>query len=164
MEIGDRVLVRNLRLRNKHKLADRWENTIYIVTKRMEDLPVYSVKPERADGPVRTLHHDHLLPCGFLAEMEEREMIVVPVRKPRMTKECVQSDKPNSEEDEDYWKHVFITPNPARERTVESCEVPGNHTVPNQSVGKDGTEEIPLQHVPSLSTIEPSFSAKDVTV
>lgn len=25
LEVGDRVLVRNLRLRNKHKLADRWE-------------------------------------------------------------------------------------------------------------------------------------------
>ncbi|KAK2879334.1 hypothetical protein Q8A73_005098 [Channa argus] len=28
LEIGDRVLVRNLRLRGKHKLADRWESTV----------------------------------------------------------------------------------------------------------------------------------------
>ncbi len=159
LEIGDRVLVRNLRLRNKHKLADRWESTIYIVTRRMGDLPVYSVKPENADEPVRTLHRDHLLPCGFLAEMEDKENIVVPVKKPRTRQECVQSDKPDSDEEEDYWQHVFITPTPARE---ESCEVPSNPTVSNHSVGNDGPEKIPFPHAPGLSRKEPSFPAKNV--
>ncbi len=159
LEIGDRVLVRNLHLRNKHKLADRWESTIYIVTRRMGDLPVYSVKPEIADELVRTLHRDHLLPCGFLAEMEDKENIVVPVKKPRTRQECVQSDKPDSDEEEDYWQHVFITPTPARE---ESCEVPSNPTVSNHSVGNDGQEEIPFPHAPGLSTKEPSFPAKNV--
>lgn len=151
-----------MRLRNKHKLADRWESTIYIVTKRMGDLPVYCVKPESADEPVRMLHRDHLLPCGFLAEMEDRENIVVPVRKPRTRQECVQSDKPDSEDEEDFWQHAFITPTPAREGTVESCEVLRNHTVSNQSVGNDGPEGIPSLHAPGLSIKEPSFPAKNV--
>ncbi|KAK2896137.1 hypothetical protein Q8A73_015625 [Channa argus] len=61
LEIGDRVLVRNLRLRGKHKLADRWESTVYIVQKRAGDLPVYTVCPEGQEGPVRTLHRQHHL-------------------------------------------------------------------------------------------------------
>ena len=64
---GDRVLVKNVRVRGKHKIADRWENEVYIVTKRAGSLPVYTVKPENKDRPVRTLHRDLLLPCGFLS-------------------------------------------------------------------------------------------------
>ncbi|KAK0154027.1 hypothetical protein N1851_003891 [Merluccius polli] len=62
LEEGDHVLVRNLRLRNKHKLADEWESSVYEVLKQMRDLPVYMVQPIDGDGPVRTLHRDLLLP------------------------------------------------------------------------------------------------------
>lgn len=51
LDVGDRVLVRNLHLRSKHKLADRWEPTVYVVTKRMGDLPVYTLKPEKKMVP-----------------------------------------------------------------------------------------------------------------
>ena len=63
---GDRVLVKNVRLRGKHKLADRWESDIYVVVKQSGNVPVYVVRPETKDGPLRTLHRDLLLPCGFL--------------------------------------------------------------------------------------------------
>lgn len=66
LEVGDRVLVRNVRIRGKHKLADRWESEIYVVVKQAANLPVYTVRPETKDGPLRTLHRDLLLPCGFL--------------------------------------------------------------------------------------------------
>ncbi|KAL7872249.1 hypothetical protein SRHO_G00072320 [Serrasalmus rhombeus] len=66
LETGDRVLVRNIGLRGKHKLADRWSQTIYRVVKRVGDNPVYVVTPLNAGGPERTLHRDLLLPCGFL--------------------------------------------------------------------------------------------------
>ncbi|XP_059202377.1 uncharacterized protein LOC131981887 [Centropristis striata] len=39
----------------------------------MGDLPVYTLKPEKEDGPLRTLHRDLLLPCGFLPQAEEEE-------------------------------------------------------------------------------------------
>lgn len=50
---GDRVLVRNVRLRGKHKLEDKWEKDIYIVVKRAGDLPAYTVHPE-TDSSGRT--------------------------------------------------------------------------------------------------------------
>ncbi|KAK0131569.1 hypothetical protein N1851_033744 [Merluccius polli] len=63
---GDRVLVRNVSIRGKHKIADRWSETIYTVVKQIQDSPVYVVVPEHTRGPERVLHRDLLLPCGFL--------------------------------------------------------------------------------------------------
>ncbi len=84
LEVHDRVLVRNVRLRGKHKLADKWESEVYVVVKRAGDLPVYTVRPETRDGPLRTLHRDLLLPCGFLPASEVSSPIVTnPTSKPR---------------------------------------------------------------------------------
>lgn len=63
---GDRVLVRNVGIRGKHKIADRWSETLYTVVRQIQDSPVYVVVPEHTSGPERVLHRDLLLPCGFL--------------------------------------------------------------------------------------------------
>ena len=76
LDVGDRVLVRSVRLRGKHKLADKWEETVHVVVSRKADLPVYTVKPENKDGPLRTLHRDLLLPCGFLPASGEEPTAV----------------------------------------------------------------------------------------
>ncbi|XP_073687797.1 uncharacterized protein [Garra rufa] len=70
LDVGDRVLVRNVRLRGKHKIADRWEPNVYVVLKKNSGIPVYTVCPEGKEGPMRTLHRDLLLPCGFLPNTE----------------------------------------------------------------------------------------------
>ncbi|KAK7912833.1 hypothetical protein WMY93_013044 [Mugilogobius chulae] len=84
LEEGDRVLVRNVKLRGKHKLEDKWERDIYVVLKRAGDLPVYTVQPENdTSGRTRTLHRDLLLPCGFLPEPKDRELpTLTPARRP----------------------------------------------------------------------------------
>lgn len=71
LDVGDRVLVRNIRLRGKHKIADRWESTVYVVVKKAANLPVYTISPEHADKPLRTLHRDLLLPCGWLPDVSQ---------------------------------------------------------------------------------------------
>uniref|UniRef100_A0A3P9JKY0 Integrase catalytic domain-containing protein n=1 Tax=Oryzias latipes TaxID=8090 RepID=A0A3P9JKY0_ORYLA len=65
LDVGERVLVRNVRQRGKHKLADKWEQSVYIVVSKAGHLPVYTVRPEHCDKPLRTLHRDLLLPCAF---------------------------------------------------------------------------------------------------
>lgn len=65
-------MVRNMNIRGKHKLADRWEQKIHVV-RQIRDSPVYVVKPEAGEGPHRTLHRDLLLPCRFLPVTEIRE-------------------------------------------------------------------------------------------
>ena len=59
---GDRVLVRNLSTRGKHKLQDRWEATRYIIIRKVWELPVYAVRPE-GGGKEKVLHRNLLLPC-----------------------------------------------------------------------------------------------------
>lgn len=67
IDVGDRVLVRNVGLRRKHKIADRWEPNVYVVMNQPdENIPVYVVREEIGEGRERILHRDLLLPCGFL--------------------------------------------------------------------------------------------------
>lgn len=66
LQEGDRVLVRNLGLKGKHKLQDKWNSLPYVVIAKLPNLPVYRIKPERGTGVTRTIHRDHLLPIGYL--------------------------------------------------------------------------------------------------
>lgn len=61
---GDRVLLRNLGLQGKHKLTDCWASKLYVVESQMPNLPVFRLKPEDGDGPIKILHRNHLLPLG----------------------------------------------------------------------------------------------------
>lgn len=56
----------NVTLCGKHKLVNNREDDVYVVLKKAGDMPVYTVKLEGKSGPVHTLHHDLLLPFGFL--------------------------------------------------------------------------------------------------
>lgn len=88
---GDRVLVKNTRVRGKHKLADRWEKTVYIVVSQIDDtIPVYRVQPESDDGPIRTLHRNMLLPCRFpKRDLDNSE----PVRKEKPRRPVTRQQK-----------------------------------------------------------------------
>ena len=67
VEVGDRVLVKIVSFDGKHKIADRWEDTPYLVIKKPNnDIPVFCVKREDGDGPERVLHRNLLLPIGSL--------------------------------------------------------------------------------------------------
>lgn len=52
---GDRVLVRNVNIRGKHKLADRWEKRIHVVVKRIEYSPFMLSNLRQVMG--------HIVPC-----------------------------------------------------------------------------------------------------
>lgn len=67
--VGDRVLLKNLGLRGKHKLQSRWSPEPYVVVEKLPNLPVYRVRPEGVRGRVKTLHREHLLPIGQLVRV-----------------------------------------------------------------------------------------------
>lgn len=129
LEVGDRVLVRNVRLRGKHKLSDKWESDVFVVVSRAGDLPVYKVKPEHKDGPIRTLHRDLLLPCGFLPANENDELPCdrTPVSRPRTRfnpEPDTHTDSPVSDEDCEDMAPLSLN-SPAVRITVEkTCPVP----------------------------------------
>ena len=64
LEVGDRVLVKNVGLRGKQKLADMWEHCPYVVKSQpVPAIPVYEVVKENAPSfKPRVLHRNMLLP------------------------------------------------------------------------------------------------------
>ncbi|KAG1939020.1 interleukin-1 receptor accessory protein-like 1-A [Pimephales promelas] len=115
LDVGDRVLVRNVRIRGKHKLEDKWEQEVYVVVDRAGDLPVYVVRPENKGGPNRTLHRDLLLPCGFLsASVTEDFPEDLPAKKPHTRSQSHnridQVDIFQDEDTEDADLSIFRSP------------------------------------------------------
>lgn len=85
---GDRVLLRNLGLKGKHKLESRWGSTPHVVVSKLPNLPVFRVGPEGGKGGVKTIHRDHLLPIGQSVRIPKQQSAEeVPVRpKTRSTR------------------------------------------------------------------------------
>ncbi|KAI3353735.1 hypothetical protein L3Q82_004965 [Scortum barcoo] len=101
LDIGDRVLLRNLGLKGKHKLESRWSPIPYVVLGKMPNLPVYKVKPETGGGGVKTLHRDHLLPIGQLEFTDSSSDVeYYGPEKPYSTylKEILQKARDNAEQ------------------------------------------------------------------
>ena len=56
VEVGDRVLVRNVGLRGKQKIADRWQEDVYVVVgKPNEEIPVFEVRRENGSSSSKSL-------------------------------------------------------------------------------------------------------------
>ena len=140
---GDRVLVRNVRLRGKHKLADRWESDVYVVLRQSGDVPVYVVRPEMRDGPQRTLHRDLLLPCSFLPVTPiESETNPKAVKRPRTRQHPKNDCSDGTDEDES-------------QSDSEEYHYNGHRNLRVETLGFDLTPE-PMEHLTEWSEPEPS--------
>lgn len=125
LEEGDRVLVRNVKLRGKHKLEDKWEQDVYIVLKRAGDLPVYTVRPETKNGPIRTLHRDLLLPCPFPpgSDYVDSSPDTSPHRPVTRSQKPAVAD-PNADPDEDEEWDLPQIQIPPTSFTVKRAQLP----------------------------------------
>lgn len=65
VEVGDHVLLANKGERGKRKLADRWENSLYVVTDKNPDIHVYKLR-NPANGQEKTVHRNLIMPVNFL--------------------------------------------------------------------------------------------------
>ena len=73
LQVGDCVLVCNVGLKGKQKLADKWKNDIYMVTEiPYPDMPVFKVQKE-GSREEKVLHRNMLLPLTW------------PFKKPKST-------------------------------------------------------------------------------
>ena len=70
---GDLVLVKNVGIRGKHKIGDRWEQEPYVVIDQPnDDIPVYEVRRQNTRSrKTRLLHRILLLPFMCLPRIEE---------------------------------------------------------------------------------------------
>lgn len=157
LNVGDRVLIRNVRLRGKHKISDKWEATVHVVVGRAGTLPVYTVKPENKESLLRTLHRDLLLPCGYLPT-EDKHFVPQPSKCRPSTRanpsadESVLSDEEEVEIIPIYW---FRDPARVQGPTLGDIAQANPGVFPNQD---PQCSILPLDHlVESL----PSFQHVD---
>ncbi|TKS65787.1 hypothetical protein D9C73_027976 [Collichthys lucidus] len=156
LEEGDRVLIKNLRFRSKHKLADKWESTMYKVLERVGDLPVYRVQSINGDGPIRTLHRDLLLACGDLPEEEEPEPVKPKVRKPRTRQNHPQLLEELSEPDDDFFIYSDLSYAVPEKRFTQVCEIPRQEPTATPECG--GLPAVPLLPLTSQPQGSPDCS------
>ncbi|XP_053279475.1 uncharacterized protein LOC128440700 [Pleuronectes platessa] len=105
---------------------DKWESTVYVVVKRAGTLPVYTIRPENRDGPLRTLHRDLLLPCGYLIPETSNEPDKQSQRCRPATRLSPAADVEQfSEEDEDgtCWFSEFPSAEISRFSAVNNVPV-----------------------------------------
>ncbi len=129
VEVGDRVLVRTVSLRGKHKIADRWEEMPYtVIGQPNPDIPVYEVRREDGKKPTRVLHRNLLFPINSippedetLAEaadvVKQKEPVAgkAAARRPkRVQREATFADSDSEESDEESDEEQIYVPMPAR--------------------------------------------------
>ncbi len=82
VEVGDRVLVKNLGLKGKNKFANKFEADPYVVMQQPDPtIPVFVVQKERGQSKPRVLHRNLLLPINFLP-LQPRLRLPTPPQPP----------------------------------------------------------------------------------
>lgn len=75
MEVGDCVLLANKGERGRRKLADRWENTLYVVGGKNSDIHVYK-SCNTSTGHEKTMHCNLIKPVNFLPLLDTPEQTI----------------------------------------------------------------------------------------
>lgn len=136
--------------------------------KRAGDLPVYTVRPKNRDGPLRTLHRDLLLPCGFLPGIEEEKSVPpTPVRRPRTRQhpgvEDTEDVDIHSDSEDDVSVHWSTDPQVLRTTrftTIHECHKSREQPSTAHAVAEDTpssvppTSDVPVEPPPTPQVVE----------
>ena len=99
LKVGDRVLMRNVREKGgTGKLKNHWESSLFRITSKKENLPVYTIVNCDNVKDQRTVHRNLLMECNDLPDdvfRDSRPVVKVPKKRGRPKK--VQ---PSGEEDD----------------------------------------------------------------
>ena len=84
---GDQVLLRRLGLQGKNKLADRWEEEVFVVTSQPNtSIPVFTIRQLDGNGRSRTVHRNLLLPVKSVPSPAEHNPAPTVSHTPRVTR------------------------------------------------------------------------------
>ena len=95
---GDLVLVRNVTLRGKQKIADRWENEPYqVLDQPNPDVPVFDFRiADKRSRRIRRLHRNLLLPLGVTSPVATTETRYVIPQRRRQTHDVASAFRDSS--------------------------------------------------------------------
>jgi hypothetical protein len=123
LQPGDIVLARNVTIRGKHKIADKYETEPYIILEQPnKDTPVYVIKKKNSTTKkTKTLHRNLLLPIKTTVtsdnnnNSESTEKYIIPQRRQ------MNSEHPNTESSTNSER-------PKRQRRVPKWQSSGDWT------------------------------------
>lgn len=162
LNIGDRVLIRNVGLRGKQKLADKWDKDQYIVIGVPDkNIPVYNVQKEFGDPTVKTLHRNMLLPFSAIPGIpevsinpSENENLKPKTRKDITKRNSVSESDSNSESDDTIYVPRYIPPH--RRNQVKPVEI--------SSTGSAERSPVILNDLTHHETLNTTFNTPSVAV
>ena len=114
LKVGDKVLVKNVRERGgTGKLKSFWEESIFMVVEKNENLPVYKIRNVKKKNDVRVIHRNLLLKCDdlplnvFDAEVKSKEIKqkgeeIAENLKPRQRKKVQRNNRGEEENAEEH--------------------------------------------------------------
>ena len=84
---GDQVLLRRLGLQGKNKLADRWEEEVFVVTSQPNtSIPMFTIRQLDGNSRSRTVHRNLLLPVRSVPSPAEHNPAPTVSHTPRVTR------------------------------------------------------------------------------
>ena len=81
LKVGDKVLLKCTTFKGKHKIQDRWKNTIYdTVEQPLSKIPVFKIKSMEGDDKMTVVHTNLLLqlfsdPSDHTSELDTKSMV-----------------------------------------------------------------------------------------
>ena len=163
---GDKVLVKNVGLRGKRKIADRWERNPYVVKSQpIPDIPVYEVIPENPRArKSRLLHRILLLPFSSISPPVDR----------RKSSSSSPDEPPNTPDSQSVIGDIpppVEIPDPSSDdsdggydASASSCSQAGDEIdivdTTISSTAYDGKYVIPMRRKPG----QPSLKPRSVTI
>lgn len=65
VEVGDHVLLANKEERGKRKLADRWNNFIYVLVEKNAESHTFKIQ-DASTGQEKVVHRNLIMPVNFI--------------------------------------------------------------------------------------------------
>lgn len=158
LEPGDRVLLRKVGLIGRNKLADRWEESVYVVVEQKDSsIPVYVVQPE-GGGKKRVLHRNMIRPIGDVVpptlvnsppqvttRKSRNHKLLDVMSKVVRSDELVEDVDPSSEDEDDYYVLPSVSyPSVEIPNLVDTLVIPTPIDVPNDTVVEDPGPASPI--------------------
>ena len=159
LEVGDLVLLKNVGLRGKHKIADKWQQDPFVVDdKPNPDIPVYRIK---RGSEVKMIHRNLLLPVAL---PYPNDVVYVPDTANEGHDDAVEIE----DEDDDLFTVAMIGEgnlpvDHTNQPSQDNSEPPNNDTGVYEESLPDRNQGV-MSPVPEQSTTDPQNNALEAVV
>jgi transposase InsO family protein len=141
--VGDRVLVKNVGLKGKNKLANKWHKDVFLIVGQNDpDLPVYQLQKESGNGNVRTVHRNLILPLSLPLDTKKRSTgrQVADTNKVNTLPDEDQVDTPPDvvvSDAEDEELHILYPPFDEDRQSEDESDSSSSAELPESSTSED---------------------------